>query len=68
MVVVMTGSDDIMSPFRLQVMDIGMSPLVTEHVSWTNLPWLTESNPKENGTITGGSAMKYFQCQFQIYH
>ena len=33
MVVVMTGSDEMMSPFRFQVMDIGMSPLLITQVS-----------------------------------
>ena len=63
MVVVITGSDDMVSPFKLQVKDSGLSPLATTQVSWVNSPWLTTSFPKENGMISGGSAIKYFQCQ-----
>ena len=62
-VVVITGSDDIMSPFKLQVKESGLSPFATTHVSWVNSPWLTTSFPNEKGMISGGSAIKYFQCQ-----
>ena len=55
MVVVIAGSDDITSPFRLQVMDMGKSPLLTAQVSCANSPSFTISTPKEKGTIIGGS-------------
>ena len=58
MVVVRVGSDDTMSPFRLQVIVRGLSPLVTTQVSCTNSPWLTPSLPTEKGTMTGFSANK----------
>ena len=67
MVVVMTGSDEMMSPFKLQVMDIGMSPVTTTQDSWAYCPWLTASSPKEKGTILGSSAIKYFQWPSIIY-
>ena len=60
MVVERTGSEDTVSPFRLQVMDRGMSPLDTTHISWANSPWLTTSFPKEKGTISGFSVSKIF--------
>ena len=60
MVVVRVGSDDTMSPFRLQVIVRGLSPLVTTQVSCTNSPWLTPSLPTEKGTMTGFSANKIF--------
>ena len=61
-VVVIVGSEDMISPFRLQVMDRGASPLDTRHVSWADFPSLTTLKPKENGTSSGGSAkVKYFQ-------
>ncbi len=54
--VVRVGSELIMSPFRLQVMDRGLSPLDTTQVSWAKSPWLTTSLPNENGTISGLTA------------
>ena len=60
MVVVRVGSDDTISPFRLQVIVRGLSPLVTTQVSCTNSPWLTPSLPTEKGTMTGFSANKIF--------
>ena len=38
MVVVRVGSELIMSPFRLQVMDKGLSPLDTTHMIWAMSP------------------------------
>ena len=67
-VVVKVGSELMMSPLRLQVMDRGLSPLDTTQVSWAKSPWLTISFPKENGTMTGFSKIKYFQCLCQFYH
>ena len=58
MVVVRVGSELIMSPLRLQVMDRGLSPLDTTQVSWAKSPWLTISFPNENGTMTGFSRIK----------
>ena len=62
MVVVRVGSDDTMSPFKLQVIDKGLSPLVITHVSCAKSPWLTTSFPNENGMISGSSVNKIFQC------
>ena len=57
MVVVNTGSELIMSPFRLQVIDRGLSPLVTAHMSCAESPWFTGYSPNENGIIVGGSTI-----------
>ena len=59
-VVDIVGSEDIKSPFRLQVMVSGMSPLLIRQVSWATLPWSIVSNPKEKGTILGFSVNKTF--------
>ena len=50
-----SGSDEIMSPFKLQVIDKGSSPLRITQISCAKSPWLTVSTPNENGTISGGS-------------
>ena len=55
-VVVMAGSDDMISPFKLQEMVNGMSPLLILHVTCTNSPSFTASSPKSKGAITGFSA------------
>ena len=55
MVVVIAGSELMMSPFKLHVTFKGSSPLFTLHVTWTNSPSFTASSPNENGTICGGS-------------
>ena len=55
MVVVRVGSEETVSPFRLQVMDMGMSPLLMTQVSWAYFPWSMLSDPKVKGTISGGS-------------
>ena len=60
MVVLRVGPELMMSPFRLQVMARGRSPLVTAHISWAESPWFTGNSPNEKGTIVGGSVMKYF--------
>lgn len=54
-VVVMEGSDEIMSPFSVQEIRSGSSPRRTRHVTWAMSPSLTLTVPKENGTISGGS-------------
>ena len=59
-VVVKVGSELIMSPLRLQVIDRGLSPLDTTQVSWAKSPWLTTSLPKENGTISGLTAKQFY--------
>ena len=64
MVVVIVGSDDIRSPFRLHVIVMGMSPLLMTHVSCANFPWSIVSYPNEKGTISGFSVNKIFQCHF----
>ena len=58
-VVVNDGSEEITSPFRLQVIFKGSSPLLTEQVTWAKSPSSTLVFPNENGTISGGS---------EIYH
>ena len=37
-VVVSVGPDETMSPFKLHVIDIGMSPLLITQVNWANFP------------------------------
>ena len=59
-VVVKVGSEFIMSPFKLHVIDKGLSPLEITHVSCAKSPWFTTSLPNENGTITGISVNKTF--------
>ena len=59
-VVVKSVSDDITSPFKLQVIEMGSSPFITTQTSCAKLPWLTVSTPNENGTISGGSKTKIF--------
>ena len=69
MVVERTGSEDTMSPFRLQVMDRGWSPRDTTQSSCANSPWFTTALPKENGTMSGFSVIKIFPAsvlQFTI--
>ena len=68
MVVVRVGSELIISPFRLQVMDSGLSPLDTTHVNWAKSPWLTISSPNEKGTIFGFAVNRKFQCNPKNYH
>ena len=63
-VVVKVGSELIMSPLRLQVIDKGLSPASTAHISCAVLPWLTGWSPKEKGTICGGSVNKIFSVLF----
>ena len=58
-VVVRVGSEDTMSPFRLQVMERGLSPLVTAHISWAESPWFTGNSPNEKGVIVGGSRKRF---------
>ena len=55
MVVVMAGSEEMVSPSKLQETERGRSPRLTLQVTWTNSPSLTESMPNEKGVITGGS-------------
>ena len=57
-VVVIVGSEDIKSPFKLQVIVKGMSPLLIRHVSCATLPWSIVSRPKEKGTMSGFSVNK----------
>ena len=66
-VVVIVGSEDIKSPFRLQVIVRGMSPLLMRQVSCATFPWSILSNPKENGTISGFSVNKIHSVQFCHY-
>ena len=57
-VVVMLGSEFIVSPFKLQEIDIGKSPWDTEHINCACDPSSMISEPKLNGTILGGSVNK----------
>ena len=52
------GSEDITSPFRLQLIVIGSSPFITTQISCAKFPWSTVLTPKENGTICGGSEIE----------
>ena len=61
MVVVRVGSELIMSPFRLQVNERGLSPLLTLHVSCTKSPWLTGLSPNVKGTNSGNSKQQILQ-------
>ena len=63
-VVVIVGSEDIKSPFKLQVIVRGMSPLLMRHVSCATLPWSIVSRPKEKGTISGFSVNKILSVPF----
>ena len=66
-VVVIVGSEDIRSPFKLQVMVSGISPLLMTHVSCARLPWSIVSNPNEKGTIFGFSANITFLSALQFH-
>ena len=64
-----SGSDAIMSPFKLQVIVKGSSPVRIIQTSWANSPALTVSAPKENGTISGGTeseTIDFFAVAFRI--
>ena len=63
-VVVKVGSELMMSPFKLQVIDKGLSPVSTAHISCAVLPWLIDLSPKEKGTICGGSVNIIFSVHF----
>ena len=56
------GLELTMSPFKLHDMVMGSSPCETTHISWAKVPESTTGDPKENGTIFGGSKMK-LGCQ-----
>ena len=58
MVVVIEGSDDIISPFSDQCIFKGSSPFFTKQDSCVLSPSFIESYPKENGTSSGGSAIE----------
>ena len=62
MVVESVGSELIISPFRLQVMERGLSPLEMAHISCAESPWFTGSSPKEKATICGTSVNRNIQC------
>lgn len=51
-----SGEEEMISPFKLQVIDKGSSPFRIIQTSWANSPSLTVSAPKEKGTISGGTA------------
>ena len=63
-VVVIVSSDETISPFRLQVIESGLSPLLTTQVSCANFPWSIVSRPKEKGTISGFSVNKILSVPF----
>ena len=55
MVVVMSGPEFNSWPFRLHVMEMGMSPLDTTHINWAKSPESITGLPNVNGTILGGA-------------
>ena len=55
MEVVMEGSEEMTSPFKLQETVMGSSPRFTLHVTWIKSPSFEASAPKVKGTMTGGS-------------
>ena len=57
-VVVRVGSEFMMSPFKLHVIDKGLSPFLTTQVSCANSPWFIGLSPKLKGTISGSSVNK----------
>ena len=57
-VVVIAGSDDIVSPSKLQDIERGKSPRLTLQVTCTNSASFTESIPNEKGVMMGGSEVK----------
>ena len=64
MEVVRLGSEDTTSPCRLQVTETGRSPLFILHITAAVSPWFTGAEPKENGTISGGSKhLKFYQIR-----
>ena len=58
MEVVKAGSEETTSPFRLQVIETGLSPLLILHIITEVSPSLTGASPNEKGTISGGSATR----------
>ena len=55
MEVVIEGSDEMTSPFRLHETVMGSSPRFTLQVTWIKSPSFETSVPKVKGTMTGGS-------------
>jgi hypothetical protein len=66
MVVDKEGLELTMSPFKLQEIVIGSSPCETTHISWANVPESTTGDPKEKGTILGGSKM-ILSCKIILF-
>ena len=67
MVVVIVGPEEMVSPLSDQEILKGSSPRETKQVIWAVSPSLTSPpDPKENGTMLGGSEMytktKSFLC------
>ena len=58
-VVVMLGPEFSSCPLRLHVIVMGMSPWETTQVNCAKAPESTTSDPKEKGTILGGSKMHH---------
>ena len=56
------SSDSVPSPWKDQVIVNGWSPDVTMQDICAKAPESTTGDPKENGTILGGSRMK-LRCQ-----
>ena len=56
--VVMLGPELSCFPCKLQVIVTGMSPWETTQINWANAPESITSEPKENGTILGGSKIR----------
>ena len=58
MLVVMLGPELSCFPCKLQVIVTGMSPWETTQINWANAPESITSEPKEKGTILGGSKIR----------
>ncbi len=65
-VVVISGSEDTSSPFKLHVILSGLSPDLILHVTCTNSPSLAVSSPNENGVIVGGTERKGDRLRINI--
>ena len=59
-VVVRVGPEFMMSPFKLHVIDKGLSPFLTTQLNCANSPWFIGLSPKLKGTISGSSVNKTY--------
>ena len=54
-------------PFKLHVIVMGISPWETTQVNWAKAPESITSDPKEKGTILGGSKTNNFTIEHLCY-